>query len=73
MSDTRTVQKYTDKAIERAKSLTKEDYRRIKHMNKIELANYLDHLYALAYSDGYKAARDHYTKADEKVEPAAEQ
>ncbi len=42
MAKTRTVQKYTDKAVERAKQMPKEEYQRVKHMNKIELVHYLD-------------------------------
>lgn len=53
MAKTRTVQKYTDQAIERAQSMSKEEYQKIKHMNKIELVHYLDQLCAAAYKNGY--------------------
>lgn len=53
MPKTRTVQKYTDKAIERAGKMSKEEYHRIKHMPKIELVHYLDQLVATAYKNGY--------------------
>lgn len=53
MSKTRKVQKYSDTAIERAKKMSKEDYQRIKHMNKIELVHYLDRLCNAAYKEGY--------------------
>lgn len=54
MAKTRTVQKYTDKAIERAGTMSKEEYHRIKHMPKIELVHYLDRLCAAAYKSGYE-------------------
>lgn len=55
MANTRTVQVYTDKAVERAQSMSKEEYHRIKHMPKIELVHYLDQLCATAYKTGYTA------------------
>ena len=54
MSNTRTVQRFTDKAVERANLIPKEEYKAIKHMNKIELAHYLSQVYARGYNEGYK-------------------
>lgn len=54
MPKTRMVQKYTDQAIERAKSMSKEEYQKIKHMPKIELVHYLDQLCNAAYKSGYE-------------------
>lgn len=53
MAETRMVRKYTEQAIQRAQTMSKEDYQRIKHMNKIELVHYLDQLCAAAYKNGY--------------------
>jgi len=54
MAKTRTVQKYTDQAIERANTMSKAEYQRIKHMNKIELVHYLGQLCDTAYKQGYE-------------------
>lgn len=72
MAKTRTVQKYTDKAIERAGTMSKEEYHRIKHMPKIELVHYLDRLYAAAYKSGYeKGVEDGKQQAVNAAVPAA--
>ena len=54
MAKTRMVQKYTPEAINRAQTMSKEDYQRIKHMPKIELVHYLDQLCKAAYKNGYE-------------------
>ena len=54
MPKTRMVQKYTDQAIERAKSMSKEEYQKIKHMPKIERVHYLDQPSNAAYQSGYE-------------------
>lgn len=54
MANTRMVQKYTEQAVERAKSMSKEEYQKIKHMPKIELVHYLDQLCNAAYQSGYE-------------------
>lgn len=54
MAKTRMVQKYTDAAIQRAQSVSKEEYQKIKHMPKIELVHYLDQLCNAAYKSGYE-------------------
>lgn len=54
MPKTRMVQKYTEQAVERAKSMSKEEYQKIKHMPKIELVHYLDQLCNAAYQSGYE-------------------
>ena len=54
MAKTRMVQKYTEQAVERAKSMSKEEYQKIKHMPKIELVHYLDQLCNAAYKSGYE-------------------
>ena len=73
MAKTRTVQKYTDKAIERAGTMSKEEYHRIKHMPKIELVHYLDRLCAAAYKTGYeKGVEDGKQQAVNAAAPSAE-
>lgn len=54
MAKTRMVQKYTEQAVEHAKSMSKEQYQKIKHMPKIELVHYLDQLCNAAYQSGYE-------------------
>ena len=72
MAKTRTVLKYTDKAIERAGTMSKEEYRRIKHMPKIELVHYLDQLCAADYKSGYeKGVEDGKQQATNAAVPSA--
>ena len=54
MAKTRMVQKYTEQAVESDKSMSKEEYQKIKHMPKIELVHYLDQLCNAAYKSGYE-------------------
>ena len=54
MPKTHMVQKYTEAAIQRAQSMSKEEYQKIKHMPKIELVHYLDQLCNAAYQSGYE-------------------
>ena len=65
MSELRTVQRFTDEAVERAKGIDREDYKRIKHMGKIELTAYLGRLYARGYDAGYKDAKAKFAVADD--------
>lgn len=56
MSKGRTVSKYTDQAVSVASQMKREDYKAIKHMNKIELAAYLGRIWRRGYEAGTKAA-----------------
>lgn len=58
MSNVGTALRFTNKAIERANLIPKEEYKAIKHMNKIELADYLVKVYARGYSDGYRDCKE---------------
>lgn len=52
MAETRTVQMYTKKAVDKGKGISRADYRAIKHMNKIELTHYLHRIYMRGFEDG---------------------
>ncbi len=52
MSDTRKVLVYKPEAVEMAKGISHQDYKAIKHMNKIELAMYLHRIYTRGFEDG---------------------
>ena len=51
MSKAVTVHKYTDNAVADAKELTKEQYKKVKHMDKIQLTNLLRRIYKRGYQD----------------------
>lgn len=55
MSDTRKVLVYKPEAVEMAKGISHQDYKAIKHMNKIELAMYLHHIYTRGFEDGARS------------------
>lgn len=58
MSKTRTVRRYTDGSIEKSRTISRDTYKRVKHMDKVEMTAYLEALYAKGYEAGYNAAID---------------
>ena len=48
---------YTDEAVKRAAEISREDYKAIKHMNKVELTHYLSRIYKRGYEAGSVAAQ----------------
>ena len=55
MSNKRTVQQYTKEAIQAQDQLSHEEYKRIKHMQKIELVYYLKSVWNAGYLKGQEA------------------
>lgn len=47
---------YTDEAVKRAAEISREDYKAIKHMDKVALAAYLSRVWKRGYDAGYQAA-----------------
>lgn len=47
---------YTDEAVKRAAEISREDYKTIKHMDKVTLAAYLSRVWKRGYDAGYQAA-----------------
>lgn len=47
---------YTDEAVKRAAEISREDYKAIKHMDKVVLAAYLSRVWKRGYDAGYQAA-----------------
>lgn len=47
---------YTDEAVKRAAEISREDYKAIKHMDKVALASYLSRVWKRGYDAGYQAA-----------------
>lgn len=47
---------YTDEAVKRAAEISREDYKTIKHMDKVALAAYLSRVWKRGYDAGYQAA-----------------
>lgn len=60
----RTVKKYTAEAVKKSEQLSRDDYKRIKHMDKVTMAAYLDHLFFRGYQAGYEAAKQVMSKED---------
>lgn len=46
--------------------IRREDYKKIKHMNKHELTEYLHRIYSRGYEAGMKAAKEEQAKAPAK-------
>ena len=67
MGGVRTVRKYTEKAIEESALVKREDYKAIKHMDRVQLSHYLQLVYAKGYDAGLMAAQA------KKEEPPAEE
>ena len=61
----RTVEAYTEDAIANADKLSRETFKAIKHMNKIELASFLDDVYRSGYKAGYEACQKSQQKKEE--------
>ena len=55
MSNKRMVQQYTKEAIQAQDQLSHEEYKRIKHMQKIELVYYLKSVWNAGYLKGQEA------------------
>ena len=53
MSNVRMAQKYTKKAVSTMDKLSHDEYKRIKHMPKLDLIAYLSRV----WNDGYEAGR----------------
>lgn len=79
MAKVRTVQKFKSAAVNEAAKMPHEDYKRIKHMPKVELVNYIRSVYGSGYKAGFDAGVKSVTPADEKkykvtkIDPPAEQ
>ena len=48
----KSVQRYTEGALKSSLALDRETYKAIKHMDKVELSNYLESIYRKAYEAG---------------------
>lgn len=57
MSKTRMVKKYTDEAIEQSLQISREDYKAVKHMDKVQLTAYLRRVFLRGYDAGVDAAK----------------
>ena len=62
-SKVRLVQRYKDEVVANASRLPKEEYKRIKRMNKYELVVYLQRVSADGFKHGYEAARKEFSEA----------
>ena len=67
MNGVRTVRKYTEKAIEESALVKREDYKAIKHMDRVQLSHYLQLVYAKGYDAGLMSVQV------KKEEPTAEE
>lgn len=70
----RMVQMYRDEAVKAATKLTHEDYKKIKHFNKIEMVAFMTRISQEGFRAGYEAAKKEFAPAEEPAqEQAAEQ
>lgn len=58
MSKPRMVKKYTDEAMKQSQQISREDYKAIKHMDKVQLTAYLQRVYHRGYMDGVAATAE---------------
>lgn len=56
MSKTRMVKKYTDEAMKQSQQISREDYKAVKHMDKVQMTAYLQRVYRRGYEAGVAAA-----------------
>ena len=57
MAKDRKVQRYTADAMHSSFMIDRETYKNIKHMDKVQLANYLEAIYKKAYEKGFEAGK----------------
>lgn len=69
MSKVVRVMRYSDKAIAAAAGIKREDYKAVKHMDRVQLADYLGRIYRRGYEAGYKASKDEMIAAREEPAP----
>lgn len=67
MAKGRTGRMYTDDALKAAMVLDRETYKKIKHMDKVTLSNYLVSVYKRGYQAGVKSMNDVISAAAPKV------
>lgn len=81
MAKVAAVQKYKASAVAEAAKLSHDDYKNIKHFNKIEMANYLQTVFARGYQVGFDEGVKSVTGEQEapkakvtkkKIDPPAE-
>lgn len=70
MSKVVQVKRYSNKDIAAAAGIKREDYKAVKHMDRVQLAYYLGRIYRRGYEAGYKAGKDGTIAAPD--EPATE-
>lgn len=70
MAKRRTVQMYTQQSVDLANSMSKEDWRRIKHMSKIEMALYIQGVYQQGFKAGAESVKPKVT--EKKLEGPSE-
>lgn len=58
MAESRNIKRYTNEAVKASLELDREAYKRIKHMDKVTLSNYLVSVYQRGYAAGVKSMND---------------
>ena len=73
MFDTEKMPEVSDRDIKMAQNLSREDYKRIKRMNKEQLIAYLRRIWARGYNAGHSVGLREAAEAEranEELEPA---
>lgn len=70
MTESRNIKRYTGEAVKASLELDREAYKRIKHMDKVTLSNYLVSVYQRGYAAGVQSMNDVISAAAPKVNPA---
>lgn len=71
----RAIQVALPEAINRANSMSREEFKAVKHMNKIDLVSYMEQIFKGGYEAGYKAGLEGAKEACDSPakEPSATQ
>lgn len=71
-SKVRTVQRYRQEAIDAASKVTRQTYKEVKHMDKIQFVQFLQATINRGFQAGYKAAREEMYREKAEVAETAE-
>ncbi len=71
-SKVRTVQRYRQEAIDAASKVTRQTYKEVKHMDKIQFVQFLQATINRGFQAGYKAAREEMEASAAKKESEAD-
>lgn len=73
MAKTRMDKKYTGEVMKQAQQMSREDYKAVKHMDKVQMIAYLQRIYRRGYEAGVKAEATRQKAEQAAAEAVAEE